>query len=74
MTNDQTPLVRPENVHIDLEQAHELPGWCQALMCTEDQLREAVSTVGGKVISVYLHLQLNKISPLHALPRPEQPN
>lgn len=47
MADDKSKTGTPDNDLISLTQAYEVRDWCKKFNCTEDQLRQAVKTVGN---------------------------
>jgi hypothetical protein len=56
MSDDRTNRGSPDRDRIDLNDPDEVRNWTKSLGVTEDQLREAVRTVGSQAAKVREHL------------------
>lgn len=57
MPDDPTKRGRADRERISLVQGHEVRYWCDALDCSERQLRDAVEEVGHMAADVRRHLE-----------------
>jgi len=55
--NDAPPIPEPTLSRVILDNPYEVRRWCQRLVCTERQLRDAVARVGDSADAVRAEIQ-----------------
>lgn len=56
MADDKTKRGPQDAARINVNEPHELRYWCEALNCSEQELREAVKNVGVMADDVRAHM------------------
>jgi hypothetical protein len=55
--NEALPIPEPTLTRVIVDNPYEVRRWCQRLVCTERQLREAVARVGDSAEAVRAEIQ-----------------